>query len=331
MKFLQKIPAGMMIVPLFLSALINTFFPDLLQIGSFTTAIFTGVGVAPIIGVQLVCMGAQLRFQSLGKVLLRGGVLLLAKFAIGAAIGIAIGSIFGMAGVLGLTTLAVISAITNSNGSMYLALMSTYGDEVDQTSMSLLAVNDGPFFTLVALGASGLANVPTLSLVAVVIPIIFGMILGNLDKSMSEFLKPGVGLMLPFVGFTLGAGINLTNIVAGGMSGILLGILTVAVSGPFVVLADRFISKRPGYAGWAVSTTAGNAIAVPAAVAIIDPAWAPYVSEATTQVAASVVFTAIAIPLITTWWAKKYGCPKMPLFEGQFDNNSKNKEGAVNA
>lgn len=322
MKFLKKVPAGMMIVPMFLSSIINTFFPEMLQIGSFTTAIFTGAGAPAILGVQLVCMGAQLHVRELTSVLRRGGVLLLAKFVIGAIIGIAIGNIFGPAGFMGLTTLAVISAITNSNGSMYLALASTYGDEVDQTSMSLLAINDGPFLTLVALGASGLANVPVISLVAVVIPIIFGMILGNLDKSFAEFVKPGVGLLLPFVGITLGAGINVTGIVQGGASGILLGLMTICISGPFVVWCDRIFNKRPGYAGWAVSSTAGNAIAVPAAVAIVDPSWAPWVGVATTQVAASTVFTAICIPIITSYWAKKFGSPQMPLYEGQFDKGN---------
>ena len=76
------------------------------------------------------------------------------------------------------------------------------------------------------------------------------------------------------------------------------------------------IGRRPGYAGWAVATTAvattaGNAVAVPAAVGIIDPAWAPYVGEATTQVAAAVVVTAILAPLMTNYWAKKYGCPQL--------------------
>lgn len=92
-----------------------------------------------------------------------------------------------MVGIFGLTTLAIISAITNSNGSMYLALNVEYGDEVDQTAMSLLAINDGPFLTLVTLGASGLAQIPITSLIAVIVPIIFGMIIGNIDKKMSEF------------------------------------------------------------------------------------------------------------------------------------------------
>ncbi len=321
MNILKKVPAGMMIVPMFLSSIINTFFPEILQIGSFTTAVFTSAGSAAILGAQLVCMGAQLQVKELLSVVRRGGVLLISKFAIGAVIGIAIGKIFGMEGFLGLTTLAVISAITNSNGSMYLALMSTYGDEVDQTAMSLLAINDGPFLTLIALGASGLANIPIISLIAVIVPILFGMLIGNIDKKMSEFLKPGVSLLLPFVGITLGAGIDITGIVQGGSSGILLGLMTVLISGPFVVLCDRVFNKRPGYAGWAVSSTAGNAIAVPAAVATIDAAWAPYVSVATTQVAASTVFTAICIPLITSWWAKKYGSPQTPLYQGQFDKN----------
>jgi len=324
-KFLDKVPAGMMIVPMFISSILNTFFPQIFQIGSFTTAIFTSAGVAAIIGVQLVCMGSQLRLGKLMSVVKRGGVLLVSKFAIGAIIGIFIGKVFGMDGFMGLTTLAVLSAITNSNGSLYLALMSTYGDEVDQSAMSFLAINDGPFLTLVALGASGLANIPFISLVAVIVPIVFGMVLGNLDEDMSKFLAPGVGLLVPFVGITLGAGINITDIAQGGFSGILLGLVTIGISGPFVVLMDRKLNKRPGYAGWAVSTTAGNAIAVPAVVATLDPAWLPYVATATTQVAASTVFTAITIPFITSWWVKKYGSPQKPISESNIKGELANE------
>ncbi|WP_434655200.1 2-keto-3-deoxygluconate permease [Thermoanaerobacterium thermosaccharolyticum] len=304
LNFMKKIPAGMMIVPLFISAIITTFCPKIVQIGSFTTGVFSSAGVASIIGVQLVAMGAQLRLREAPAVLKRGGILLISKFVIGAIIGIIIGRLFGKAGFLGLSALSIISAVTNSNGSLYLSLMTNYGDEIDCASFAVLTINDGPFLTLVALGASGLANIPIVSFIAAVAPIIVGMILGNLDKNFAKFLEPLGTLLIPFVGFTLGGSINLANIVKGGVSGILLGLITLFIGGPFILLCDKYIGKRPGYAAWAVATTAGNAIAVPAVIGLVDKAWAPYVQVATTQVAASCVLTAILVPFVTSWWAK---------------------------
>ena len=182
MSFLKRVPAGMMIVPLLLGAVLNTFWPHILQIGSLTTATFSNAGAATAMGIQLVCLGTTLQFSDIGKVLKRGGILLAAKFAVGAAIGIIVGKVFGHAGVLGLSALAIICAVTNSNGSVYLALMQSYGDEVDAGAMALLSLNDGPFFTMVAMGASGLANIPLLAILAAITPILVGMILGNLDK-----------------------------------------------------------------------------------------------------------------------------------------------------
>ena len=301
MRFLKKIPAGMMVVPMLLGAIINTFLPEVTNIGSFTTAVFTSAGANTAIGIQLFCLGTTLRVRDMGGVVKRGGVLLISKFVIGAAIGIVVGKVFGPTGVLGLSSLAIISAVTNSNGSIYLALMNSYGDTVDQAAMPLLAINDGPMLTMMA--AIG--------------PILVGMILGNIDKDLSDFLAPAGTILLPFVGFCLGAGMNLTNIAKGGAQVILLGLVTCLIGGAFIVLCDRFISRRPGYAGWAVATTAGNAVAVPAVIAEADPSWAQWADVATSQVAASAILTAILVPIITSWWAKKFGCPKFPKDEAQ--------------
>lgn len=316
LNFLKKVPAGMMVIPLLLGSLIVTIFPNAFEIGGLTAAVFSSAGTNTLLGAQLFCMGTALSVKDMPKELKRGGVLLLAKFAIGAGIGILVGKVFGAAGFLGLTPLAIICAVTNSNGSVYLTLMGEYGDEADCGCFPLLALNDGPFFTLVALGASGLANIPFQSLIAAIIPIALGMLLGNLDKGLRNLFAPMGSAIIPLIGFALGTGINLTNVIKGGFPGILLGLITVFVGGGFILLCDKFITRRPGYAAWAVATTAGNAVAVPAAVALIDTAWEPYVATVTVQVAASVVVSCILAPIITSWWAKKHGCPKMPL-EGQ--------------
>ncbi len=312
MKTVNRIPAGMMIVPLFIGILINTFCPQILQIGSFTTATFANAGAASFMGAQLVGIGSMLKIKELPIVVKRGGVLLVSKLAGGVAIGLLVNALFGEAGFLGLTSLAMISGITNSNGSMYTALMTTYGDSQDCAAVGMLTINDGPFLTLVAMGASGLANIPFMSIVAVIVPLIFGMILGNLDDDFTKFFQPVVGMMVPFVGITLGGSINLVNLINGGLGGIVLGILAVFVVGPFIIFCDRHISKRSGYAGVAVSTVAGNAIATPAAIALADPSWEPYVANATTQIAAAVVFSALVIPFLTAWWVGHFGSPKQP-------------------
>ena len=178
--------------------------------------------------------------------------------------------------------------------------MNSYGDKVDQAAMPLLAINDGPMLTMIAMGIGGLADIPFMALVAAIGPILVGMILGNID-----------------VGFCLGSGMNLTNIVKGGAQGILLGLITCFIGGAFIVLCDKFISRRPGYAGWAVATTAGNAVAVPAVIAEADPTWLEFADLATSQVAASSILTAILVPIIVSWWAKKFGCPQFPKDEAQ--------------
>jgi 2-keto-3-deoxygluconate permease len=312
-NFLKKIPAGMMVVPLLLGSLFATLFPSALQIGGLTTAVFSSAGTNTLLGVQLFCMGTALQVRDMPKVLKRGGVLLVAKFVIGAGIGTLVGKLFGMGGIFGLSTLAIISAITNSNGSVFLTLVGEYGDNADAGCFPLLALNDGPFFTLLALGASGLANIPFMSLLAAIIPVLLGMIIGNVDDKMKALFAPMGTAIIPLIGFALGTGINLVNIVKGGFSGILLGLVTLFIGGLFILFFDRFVSGRPGYAAWAVSTTAGNAVAVPAAVVLADPSLAVFEQTATVQVAASVVVTAILTPFVTNWWAKKFGCPQFPL------------------
>lgn len=39
---MKKFPAGVMVIPLLIGCIINTFFPDILTIGGFTTGLFKG-------------------------------------------------------------------------------------------------------------------------------------------------------------------------------------------------------------------------------------------------------------------------------------------------
>lgn len=311
LKTVQKVPGGLMVIPLFLGAVINLIFPQLLDIGGMTTATFKS-GAGSFIGASLLCVGSQITITRIGEPLKRGFVLLIAKFLAGFVSTLVVAKIFGPTGVIGLTPLMLLAAVTNSNGGMYLGLMSQFGDENDLGAQSLLGINDGPFLTLIGMGMAGLASFDAIALLASVGPLIVGIILGNLDKDIKKFLEPGILFTLPFLAFCLGTGLNLKNIVTGGVTGILLGIVVVILSVLFILPADRFILKRPGYAAFALCTTAGNAVAVPAIIAQVDPSLQGQVDAATAAVATAVIVTAIIAPVITSYFVKKYGSPKYP-------------------
>jgi 2-keto-3-deoxygluconate permease len=298
-KTLDKIPGGMMVVPLFLGVLVNTFFPKALEIGGFTTALFGPKASSTILACFMFLIGSQIHFKLAPKALKKGALLISGKFIVGAAIGILVGRIFGPAGVLGLSPLAVLAALTNCNGGLYASLASQYGDETDVGAYALLSLKDGPFFTLVALGASGLAQVPFKALVAVLIPIVIGMILGNLDKDMRTFLGSSKLLLIPFFSFPLGAGMNLDTIIKAGGPGILLGLVAALTGiGAFMLLK---LFKEDPIIGLATGSTAGNAVATPAAVAAIDPTVAALAAAATAQVAAACVVSAVVCPFVVSY------------------------------
>ncbi|MGB9812329.1 MAG: 2-keto-3-deoxygluconate permease [Thermovenabulum sp.] len=304
LKAINKVPGGLMVIPLLLGATINTFFPSVLQIGGFTTALFKQ-GAMPLIALFLLCNGAQITVRQAGVSLAKGTALTLVKFLIGAILGWFTGKFLGAAGLLGLSSLAIIAAVTNSNGGLYTALASQYGDPTDVGAIAILSINDGPFLTMVAMGVSGLANIPFIALVAVIVPIIIGMILGNLDEDWKKFLEPGQRLLIPFFAFPLGAALDFKTIFKAGIPGLLLGLITVIFTGIAGYFTIKFLFKENKAVGAAIGTTAGNAVATPAAVAAVDPNLAPLVGAATAQVAASVIITAILCPLLVSYLDKR--------------------------
>ncbi|MFC0015026.1 MULTISPECIES: 2-keto-3-deoxygluconate permease [Allobacillus] len=306
---LDRIPGGMMVVPLLLAATLNTFAPDLLRIGNFTQQLFVD-GAGTLIALFLLCTGAQINLRNVGVSLGKGATLLATKWFVGAIFGLLAYMFAGDNGLwLGLAPIAIIAAMTNSNGGLYVALVGQYGDKTDRAAYSLLALNDGPFFTMVALaifGAMGFVDglFSFVSFISVLLPIIVGMVLGNLDDEMRKFLDKGSSMLIPFFAFALGMGIDFNAIINGGLSGVLLGVATVFITGTAGYFVFRALKWNP-IAGAAEGSTAGNAVATPAAIAAASATFATHVDLATVQVAASTVTTAVLLPIYIGFLVKR--------------------------
>lgn len=304
-RLIERVPGGMMMVPLFCGAAITTAAPHAgAFFGSFTNGLFAGS--LSILAVFYVCIGATIPVRSLPRVARRGGALLLAKLCLGMAAGLTLAHVLGVQPIssgwlAGVSTLAVVAAINNTNGGMYMALMSRYGTTEEAASYSVMALESGPFFTMVTLGVAGLSSFPWQTLVGAILPMCLGMLLGNLDPEFREFFGQAVPVLIPFFAFSLGAAMDLHSVWSAGMAGLVLGLAILLVSTIVLIFVDR-IAGGDGTAGIAAATTAGSATAVPALIVAANRQYASAGQSATVLVAASVVVTSMLAPLMTAWW-----------------------------
>jgi 2-keto-3-deoxygluconate permease len=251
----------------------------------------------------LFTVGTKITVSTAPRILARGFGLMAAKVGTATILALIVAKYFG-GNLLGLSTLAVMVAMSDTNGGMFLALTSVMGDKEDSGTYVVQSIETGPFLTMLIFVGAGLAVIPWLTMLSVIAPILAGAILGNLDEDMKHFFGSHEPIIVPFMAFTLGQTINLSSVVTAGLPGIALGLIVVTITGFVCIVADKLLGGS-GIAGAAASSTAGNSAAVPQAVALADPSYAPIAGPATVQVAASVIVTAILTPLLTSWWYRR--------------------------
>jgi len=318
-KSIDKIPGGMMLIPLFLGAIIHTAFPGAGEyFGGFTKGLMTGT--VPILAVWFFCMGAGIDVRATGTVLRKSGTLVITKIAVAWVIAMIAVQFMPAGGIqsgffAGLSVLAIVAAMDMTNGGLYASIMQQYGTKEESGAFVLMSLESGPLVTMLILGSTGVAVFEPHLFVGAVLPFLVGFILGNLDHNLREYFGKATHSLIPFFGFALGSSIDLGVILDTGILGILLGLAVIVITGIPLILADKYIGKGNGTAGIAASSTAGAAVANPMLVANMKPEFLPAAEAATALVAACVIVTAILVPIITAYYAD-YMKKKNPPVEG---------------
>ena len=253
----------------------------------------------------LFTVGTKMTMRAAPRMLVRGFGLLSAKVGTATLFALAVAHLFG-GSVLGLSTLAVMVAMSDTNGGMFLALTGVMGDKDDSGTYVVQSIETGPFLTMLIFVGTGLAVIPWLTMVSVIAPIVVGAILGNLDDDLREFFGSHEPIIVPFMAFTLGQTINLKSVVTAGLPGVALGLTVVMVTGAVCI---RWTGCWAARAWRARRRRAPPGIQQPCRRRWRWPIprsrrWPP---AATVQVAASVIVTAIMTPLLTAWWYRKVG------------------------
>ncbi|HAM9711506.1 2-keto-3-deoxygluconate permease [Escherichia coli] len=160
-RSIEKIPGGMMLVPLFLGALCHTFSPVAGKyFGSFTNGMITGT--VPILAVWFFCMGASIKLSATGTVLRKSGTLVVTKIAVAWVVAAIASRIIPEHGVevgffAGLSTLALVAAMDMTNGGLYASIMQQYGTKEEAGAFVLMSLESGPLMTMIILGTAGIA------------------------------------------------------------------------------------------------------------------------------------------------------------------------------
>ena len=299
-KAIDRIPGGLMLVPLLLGSLCTTFFPDAGEyFGTFTNGLISGT--VPILAVWFFCMGATINLWATGTVLRKSGTLVVTKILVAMAAAYTAAKFLPPEGVqaglfAGFSVLAIVAAMDMTNGGLYAALMQQYGTKEESGAFVLMSIESGPLVSMLILGAAGVATFEPHHLVGAVLPFLIGFVLGNLDRNLREFFGKGVQVMIPFFAFALGNSLDLGVIGRTGLGGILLGVIVIIVTGIPLILADKLIGGGNGTAGIAASSTAGAAVANPVIIAELIPEFRAAAPAATSLVAASCLTTATWCP-----------------------------------
>lgn len=304
-----------MFVPLIIGALITTICQGIFNfnlwdsLGNPMKDMFSSSGQMLLIGLMLFCTGTQLRLGDLKEALHRGVLLILVRLGVAYALCALFYVAFGYDGVLGISFLAFVCAVTSANAALYMGIIQPFGDKADKASFGVMLICSMPLLPLLFLGffgTSGFGMAQVVQIVSLLIPFILGMLLGNLDEDVRKVFAGGNAIILPFLGFEFGSTINLFEAFKMIPQGLLLSLVYFIIVIVPSYLFERHVLRRPGYASFASASLAGVALSIPSMAAASNAAFEPYIASSIAVLAFVLAVTNVLCPFMVRWVLKRH-------------------------
>lgn len=295
---IKRVPAGTFLVPMLVSAIFYTFWPDLFQIGGLTNHIFGGAGTNGIVGAIVFCSGTGIDLKKISYALKRQGVLLGVKFVVGVALSLLFINVFGLEGIMGINALAFTIVICSINPAVYLSLMQQYGTEQDTAVYGITGLFSIAAVPMIVFGIAGGGGIDWMPVLSTIIPMAAGIAFGNIDPDFRGFFMPALPALTFLMGWNLGYGMNLIEAFQAGFAGIVVTIVFYIVSVMFVFI-DRNLLGNDGSVGATFMTVAGLSVSTASILGAIYPdTLGQYVTAAASETLMAVVITSVITPFI---------------------------------
>lgn len=275
LKKINQLPAGMFLVPMVVSMVLISIFPNMYDRFGGTSQASFQMGTPVVIGLLVFAAGTSLDLKQIVPLLKRHLPMILFKLFWSSLLIYFYYLAFGSQGIFGISLLSFACVIYSLNPAVALAIHSSYGDQRFGAVYGIFGILGMSFTPLILLslltadgGAGGIDWNPIIS---IFIPLIVGMSLGNLDPDFADFFTPMIGRLLPFLGWNLGAGMRIQDALASGGSGLLMTLAFFILMLPLIFF-DRYVTKQnAGIDGAAIWNVAGMSVANPALIGLTLP------------------------------------------------------------
>ncbi len=305
MKLMKRFPGGTLLIPMLVAAIINTFLPNAFKIGGFTEAFFTGKSLSFILGAAIFLSGCCLKISTLKGILKRYGLLLFVRLAINAFVSILFFKIFGLKGIFGISAVAFMVTLTSINPTLFLALVRDFGDDVDISAFGFVSMIETPVVPMLIYGLTSPTAIDFMPILSTLLPLIIGIIVGNLDHELGAFLGTGMAFIIFMLGWAVGININILEAFRAGFAGLIMSVIYYIISFVPIYLVERFVQKRRGISSIGLATMAGVSASFPLVMANVHPELKPFTSGASAIVSFGVVITSFISPYLAKLFYKK--------------------------
>lgn len=306
-KFMKKIPGGLLLIPMLISAVFATFCPNLFYIGGLTEALFTKKGINYIVALITFCSATSLDFKSLAKVLKKQGLMLLVKIILCMAFSLLFFKFFGETGVWGISLLSFVCVLASLNPSLYIALTKDYATKTDESAFGLLGLLCLPVFPIIIYSVAQSQAIDFSPIISTLIPLILGILIANFDKDFASIFKGSTTMLTPFMGWSFGTGINLIESFKSGLQGLVLVVIFYVIIALPIFLFEVKVLKSNGVSALGMSSMAGLTVSVPLILSQNSDYLASIAGTAASQIALGVVVTSVITPMLVKMLAKKKG------------------------
>lgn len=306
-KFMKKIPGGLLLIPMLISAVFATFCPNLFYIGELTEALFTKKGINYIVALITFCSATSLDFKSLAKVLKKQGLMLLVKIILCMAFSLLFFKFFGETGVWGISLLSFVCVLASLNPSLYIALTKDYATKTDESAFGLLGLLCLPVFPIIIYSVAQSQAIDFSPIISTLIPLILGILIANFDKDFASIFKGSTTMLTPFMGWSFGTGINLIESFKSGLQGLVLVVIFYVLIALPIYLFEVKVLKGNGVSALGMSSMAGLTVSVPLILSQNSDYLASIAGTAASQIALGVVLTSVITPMLVKMLAKKKG------------------------